>query len=306
MIQPRVLVLLAAHNGGKWIVQQIETILNQRCVDVRLVVSDDGSCDDTPAKVRLFAADPRVSIVAPPVATGSAAQNFMWLIRNTCADGFAFVALADQDDIWHEDKLNIACSALEAHGAAGYSCAVTAFWEHGRERTLTQNASSRELDFMFEGAGQGCTFVLQNIFFRRVQEFFRSNSEQLHSLHYHDWAIYALSRSWKLSWHFDADSMVKYRQHERNDTGARLSRSGIGKRLRLIKNGWYRKQLEVISRICAIAAPADARIADWNVLLAQPPSLPRRFKIARICIMQGRRRALDNVVLLAAVFSGWV
>jgi rhamnosyltransferase len=306
MIRPRVFVLLAAHNGGQWIVQQIETILNQRCVDVRLVVSDDGSNDDTLAKVRQFAADPRMSIVSPPFPTGSAAKNFIWLIRHACADEFDFVAFADQDDIWHEDKLAVACSALKAHGAAGYSCAVTAFWEHGREKALTQRASPRELDFMFEGAGQGCTFVLQNVFFRRVQEFFRSNSQHLQSLHYHDWAIYALSRSWKLTWHFDADSMVRYRQHEGNDTGARLSRSGIAKRLRLIKSGWYRNQLRVISRICATAAPADAQIAEWNEILAQSPSLPRQLKIARICIMQGRRRTFDNVVLLAAVVCGWV
>ena len=77
MIRPRVLVLLAAHNGAQWIVHQIETILNQQRVDVRLVVSDDGSYDDTLAKVRQFATDPRVSIVAPPVPTGSAAQNFI-------------------------------------------------------------------------------------------------------------------------------------------------------------------------------------------------------------------------------------
>jgi rhamnosyltransferase len=306
MIRPRVLVLLAAHNGGKWIVQQIETILNQQSVDVRLVVSDDGSTDDTLAKVRQFAADPRVSVVTPLVPTGSAAQNFIWLICSTRADKFDFVALSDQDDIWHEGKLAVACSALKARGAAGYSCAVTAFWERGRERALTQKASPRDLDFMFEGAGQGCTFVLQNAFFQRVQEFFRSNSQHLQSLHYHDWAIYALSRSWKLTWHFDADSMVRYRQHERNDTGARLSRSGIAKRLRLIKSGWYHRQLKVISSICATAAPADARIAEWNELLAQAPSLPRRLKIARICIMQGRRRKFDNVVLLVAVVSGWV
>jgi rhamnosyltransferase len=57
MIRPRVLVLLAAYNGAKWIVQQIETILNQKCVDVRLVISDDGSSDATLAKVREFAAE---------------------------------------------------------------------------------------------------------------------------------------------------------------------------------------------------------------------------------------------------------
>ena len=306
MIQPTVLVLLAARNGAQWIVQQIETILNQQRVYVRLVVSDDGSSDDTLAKVRQFAADPRVSLVAPAVPTGSAAQNFIWLIRNSHAGEFDFVALADQDDIWHEDKLAVACSAMGAHDAAGYSCSVTAFWEDGRERVLTQKASTRELDFMFEGAGQGCTFVLQVAFFRRLQEFFRSNYEQVKSVHYHDWAIYALSRSWKLGWYFDAASMVKYRQHEWNDTGARLSRSGIAKRLRLIKSGWYRRQLSGISRICMIAAPTDKRIAEWNELLARDSSLHRTFKIARVCVMQGRRRTLDNVVLLAAVVGGWL
>lgn len=306
MIQPRVLVLLAAYNGAKWIVQQVETILNQRSVGVRLVVSDDGSSDDTLATMRNFATDPRVSVVAQPAPTGSAAQNFIWMICNACADEFEFVALADQDDIWQENKLAAACSALEACGAAGYSCAVTAFWEHGPERVLTQKASPKGLDFMFEGAGQGCTFVLQNFFFRRVQEFFRVNAKSLRLLHYHDWAIYALSRSWKLTWHFDMVPMVRYRQHQRNDTGARLSRSGIGKRLRLIKSGWYREQLIVIARICAMAAPADARIAEWNELLAEAPGVSRQIKMARICIMQGRRRTFDNVVLLAAVVGGWV
>jgi len=306
MIQPRVLVLLAAHNGAKWIAQQIETILSQRLVDVRLVVSDDGSSDDTLESVRKFAMDPRVRIAVQPVPTGSAAQNFIWLICNNCAEDFDFFALADQDDIWEENRLSVACAALEARGAAGYSCAVTAFWEDGRERTLAQKASLKRLDFMFEGAGQGCTFVLQKAFFRRVQEFFRANAPHLRLLHYHDWAIYALSRSWQLTWYFDSVSMVRYRQHQGNDTGARSSRSGIGKRLKLIKSGWYREQLAAISRICAIAAPTDARIREWNDVLAGTPSISRQIKIARICIMQGRRRLFDNVVLLGAVVVGWL
>jgi hypothetical protein len=64
--------------------------------------------------------------------------------------------------------------------------------------------------------------------------------------------------------------------------------------------------LIVIARICAMAAPADARIAEWNELLAEAPGVSRQIKMARICIMQGRRRTIDNVVLLAAVVGGWV
>jgi rhamnosyltransferase len=300
------LVLLAAHNGANWVIQQIETILRQQCVDVRLVVSDDGSSDDTPAKLRQFAADPRVSIVAPPVPTGSAAQNFIWLICNTSADEFDFVALADQDDIWHEDKLARASAALDLHGTAAYSCSVTAIWSNGRRKTQKQTPTPRALDFMFEGAGQGCTFVLQAHFFRRLQDFFSSHTPQLRGLHYHDWAIYALSRSWGLKWHFDARPMVDYRQHEHNDTGARFSRSGVDRRIRLIKSGWYRRQMTVIAGICAVAAPQDLRIANWLSLVTEPFSLKRRLKVARICWIEGRRRALDRLVLLTAALGGWV
>jgi rhamnosyltransferase len=306
MNRPKILVLLAAHNGAKWIVQQIETILNQQRVDVRLVVSDDGSHDDTLAKVRQLAADPRVSIVAPPVPTGSAAQNFIWLIRNTRADGFDFVALADQDDIWHKDKLARASAALDLRGAAGYSCSVTAIWSTGRRKTQTQTRKSRRLDFMFEGAGQGCTFVLQAEFFRRIQDFFSCHAAHLQGLHYHDWAIYALSRSWALSWYFDAQPMVDYRQHEHNDTGTRFSRSGIVRRLRLIKSRWYARQMMMIARICAIAAPEDPKIADWASLVVKPVSVTRQLKIAGICLIEGRRRLLDRLVVLTAVLGGWV
>jgi rhamnosyltransferase len=298
--------LLAAHNGGKWIVQQVETILSQTGVDVRLLVSDDGSSDDTRAKVAAFGSDPRISIVAPPTPTGSAAKNFIWLICNASADSSTFVAFADQDDIWLEDKLARAISALENQGSAGYSCAVTAFWDHGREKKLGQQAAPTALDFMFEGAGQGCTFVLQNVFFRRIQDFFRSHAFQLQALHYHDWAIYALSRSWRLSWYFDPRPMVRYRQHGQNDTGARHTGTGIGKRLRLIRNGWYRRQLVVTAAMCALAAPQDRQIAAWNELIAAAPTFMRRMRMARICMVEGRRRTVDNLILLAAVLGGWV
>jgi rhamnosyltransferase len=306
MNRPRVLVLLAAHNGASWIVQQIATILNQQRVDVRLVVSDDGSHDNTLAKVRQFAGDPRVNIVAPPVPTGSAAQNFIWLIRNTPVEGFDFVALADQDDIWREGKLACASAALNRHGAAGYSCAVTAIWSTGRRKTQAQIPAPRALDFMFEGAGQGCTFVLQAHFFDRVREFLMSHAPELLELHYHDWAIYALSRSWGLTWHFDAEPQVEYRQHEHNDTGTRFSRGGVLRRIRLIRSGWYRRQMGVIARICASAAPEDPRIAKWTSLIMEPVSMTRQLKVAGVCLVEGRRRVLDRLVVLTAALAGWV
>ncbi|MDP9083124.1 MAG: glycosyltransferase [Pseudomonadota bacterium] len=307
MTLPKVLVLLAAFNGSKWIVEQIESILNQAGVDLDLLVSDDGSSDDTLAKIARFAHDQRVRVISPPAPTGSAAQNFLWLIRNTSVDGYEFFAFADQDDIWLPGKLRRGCSTLTTRSADGYSCAVTAFWSDGREKTLRQVNVVTASDFMFEGAGQGCTFVLTATFYCRLRAFFLEHGTQTRSLHYHDWAIYALARSWKNEWSFDRRPMLRYRQHPGNDTGARLSLGGVTKRLRLIKGGWYLEQLRAIVQVCALAAPTDATIAEWNSLLNKPRSLTRRYRIARFFLKEGgRRRRSDNIILLGAAVLGWV
>jgi rhamnosyltransferase len=306
MTRPKVLVLLAAYNGAKWIAEQVDSILDQANVDVRLVISDDGSTDDTLGQVARFADDERVIILSPPARTGSAAQHFLWLIRNTPADGFAFISFADQDDIWHKDKLIRGCLILKNSDAVGYSCAVTAHWSDGRERTLHQSNVLTNSDFLFEGAGQGCTFVLSVDFYCRLRVFFLQSPTRTDDLHYHDWAVYALSRSWNLAWVFDERPMMKYRQHASNDTGARISLSGIRKRLSLLNNGWYLRQLFAIAELCFTAAPSCPIIAKWHRTLFQPRGCLRTCRIAWFCLRGGRRRISDRIILVGAVLADWV
>ena len=40
-------VLMSTYNGTKYLREQIDSILNQKDVEVRLIVRDDGSKDDT-------------------------------------------------------------------------------------------------------------------------------------------------------------------------------------------------------------------------------------------------------------------
>ncbi len=306
MSRPHVLVLLAAYNGEPWITQQIETIRRQSAVTIDLIVRDDASTDGTAAAVSRLAASYGLTLVVADAPGGSAARNFLRLIRDTDLGDHDYVALADQDDLWHEDKLARACTLLAARGAAGYSCAVTAFWTDGRERLLRQVATPTRTDFLFEGAGQGCTFVLSAALYRRLQEHLRNDPAATSPVHYHDWAIYALARTWRLPWIFDAAPFVRYRQHDANDTGARRSWSGVTKRLRLIHGGWYRRELEAIARLCRAAAPQDVDIARWQTLLELPPGWGRRRRIARFCLRGGRRRLVDRIILVSAALVGWI
>jgi len=301
------MVLLAAYNGAPWIAAQIESIHRQRDVDVDLRVGDDASTDATVAILSRLAARIDLKLIQHGSRSGSAAQNFFRLIRTVELDGHDFVALADQDDEWQEDRLARACGALKAQGGSGYSCAVSAFWPDGRERLLRQELQATRSDFLFEGAGQGCTFVLTAALFRRIQQFLiAGEADSTSRIHYHDWAIYAVSRSWGMPWIFDPCPTVRYRQHGANDTGARLSVEGLTKRLELIRNGWYGVQLESIARLCRSAAPEDPTIARWEALLALPPGWARRRQLAAFCVQGGRRRHVDRAILVSAALAGWI
>lgn len=304
---PRVLVLIACRNGAAWIGQQLESILNQDDVDLRIVLRDDGSCDDTVAVIARFHADGRLRLCTGRDPTGSAAQNFLTLIRDNPADGFDFIAFADQDDIWFRDKLARACRMLTGSALAwGYSSATLAAWENGRTRPLTHSNRFAAADFLFEGAGQGCTYVLRADFYGRLRTFLIGHRRLTERIHYHDWMIYALARSWGGFWLFDPTPSMCYRQHGRNDTGARWSRAGLLMRFDRIRRGWYRDQLTAIASICAAAAPGHATVKKWMSLFLARSNWHRRVRVALFCLRGARRRRSDNLMIAAAALAGWV
>jgi len=304
---PSVLILLASFNGAAWIRQQLQSILAQRGVDISIAVRDDGSADATRAIVQELATSGRIRLLPTSSGTGSAGQNFFALIRENPAENFDYVAFSDQDDIWDPDKLQNACHALQADPRiALYSSAVLAVWPDGRERILRQSTSLTRCDYLFEGAGQGCTFVLSGAFYRRVRDFMVTNPEVTRDLHYHDWPIYALARTWGLYWRFDRRPTVKYRQHGGNDTGARASFGGVRKRLSLMANGWYGGEVLAVTRLCATANPSDSLVNAWRRVAARPPSLRRQLQMAWFFVRHGRRKRADRAMLIIAAILRWL
>jgi rhamnosyltransferase len=308
MARPRVLVLLTAYNGSRFIQEQIQSILAQEGVQLRVAVRDDGSSDETRAVItRSSARDSRIRISHTSGGrSGSAAQNLFTLIRENAAREFDYVAFSDQDDLWHHDKIVRACWRLKRDHAVGYSSATIAAWADGRERILRQVPLPTPSDFLFEGAGQGCTFVLRADFYSRVRSFVSRQPQLTATLHYHDWAVYALARAWGLAWSFDSTPSMRYRQHETNDTGARRSFTGITRRIALLQNGWYRTQISGIADLCAAAAPRNATIAAWRLMLSEPPGWGRRLAITRFCMNGGRRRTMDRAIVALAALAGWL
>lgn len=301
-----VLVLLASFNGNQWLDAQVQSILRQKNVRIKLVVGDDLSNDTSIDRLRVTAiGDDRIQIIQFQERSGGAGQNFIRLLGVVDISEFDFVSFSDQDDVWDAEKIIRAVGLLNSSNSDGYSSAVTAFWPDGKEKMLKQSDKLSDIDFLFEGMGQGCTFVLGSDFARKIQDFIRTHRGLTLNIHYHDWLIYALSRVMRRRWVFDNQSMMRYRQHEGNDTGARNALAGIIKRIHLIRGGWYSAQVReiiaVASTLCAEVIPDDF-ISVW----IREDSVQRRLSLAWILLRRGRRRLLDRIVLALSSLLGWI
>ena len=100
-----VAILMGTCNGARFLRAQLDTIAAQSHRDWRLVASDDGSADGTRAILAAFRdrhGPGRVEI-RPGPRRGFAA-NFLWLAGDP-GIGADYYAFADQDDLWHPDRL---------------------------------------------------------------------------------------------------------------------------------------------------------------------------------------------------------
>ena len=91
---------MATFNGARYVHEQVASILPQLEPGDELVVSDDGSDDDTVAIVMGFG-DPRIRILEGN-AFRSPLRNFEHAIRHARGE---VIVLSDQDDTWLESKL---------------------------------------------------------------------------------------------------------------------------------------------------------------------------------------------------------
>lgn len=103
-------VCIATYNGEKYIRDQIDSILPQLSPDDEIVISDDGSSDDTLNIIRGMGA-PLIRIFENTGQHGYT-PNFENAIRHAKGD---FIFICDQDDIWQPDKIQTMGSKLQRY-----------------------------------------------------------------------------------------------------------------------------------------------------------------------------------------------
>jgi rhamnosyltransferase len=299
---PKIAVCLAAFNGNRWIAEQLDSILAQTGVAVTVFVSVDASVDGTEDWVDARAqADSRIVMLPHGRHFGGAAKNFFRLIQDVDFSKFDYTSFADQDDIWQQDKLIRHVELLQKNDVDGVSSNVMAFWPNGKTKLIDKSQPQRELDFIFESAGPGCTFLMTPWLVNEVKKLLVDPSSVANQVALHDWLVYAVCRASGRKWLIDPTPSMQYRQHGKNLVGANSGLKAKVARLIQVSNGWYRREaLKVLDVSCSLSN--KPQLHNLKKIL-ENSGLRSCLKLLKF-VPQARRRFYDRIFLALIIIVG--
>ncbi len=109
----KISVALATCNGSRFIHEQLKSIAAQTRQPDELIISDDGSTDETTSIVRNFAKNVSFEVILLEQQERlGVSRNFEQAIAHTNGD---LVFLCDQDDIWFPEKIAVMSEYFATH-----------------------------------------------------------------------------------------------------------------------------------------------------------------------------------------------
>lgn len=110
-MRPKISVCMATYNGGRYIREQLNSILMQLSPMDEVIISDDRSTDDTLAVIASFA-DPRIKVYVHEEIENQFKGAYINIynvyknVQNALMYAIGeYIFLSDQDDIWLPDKV---------------------------------------------------------------------------------------------------------------------------------------------------------------------------------------------------------
>lgn len=244
-------ILLVTYQSEKSIHRQLDSIFNQVNVKFKVHVYDDGSDDNTLQIIKDYQAKySNIIFYESKKRFGTPGLSFLHLLSLVEHEDTDLFAFSDHDDVWNVNKLERAALKLKENSANLYSAPVRAIWPSGKKRILSQTNAIRDHDCIFEGVGQGCSYVFDSKISNGLKAAKRVIDDKKLIVKYHDWITYIVCRAYGYKWYFDKDFVsLDYMQHNDNVLGAKGTIKSYISRFCLIANGWYKRQIQMHSFI---------------------------------------------------------
>lgn len=231
--QQSVTVLMSTYNGSKYLKEQIESILRQKNVSVRLIIRDDCSTDETVEILRQYRNGNPNIIIENDTENMGPCKSFLYLIGKYNDD--EYFALADQDDIWDEDKLITAIKAMQKQGMDDkpllYYSNLRIVDEQGHFCRLSHKVphiANKRYAALVENLATGCTVVYNKC----LADIAYSIKPSDYSMH--DAWLYTVAKLFGTVI-YDFTPHINYRQHQSNQVGTYKNRIDLKKCVKSLK-----------------------------------------------------------------------
>ena len=211
MENKKVAVIMSTYNGERFIKEQLDSILNQTYKNLEIVVRDDGSKDGTVQIVKEYMKT-YPNIVLHEGENLGFIKSFFELLNLVEADYYSY---ADQDDVWMENKVELAVNSLEqldqtkpnmAFGNSDYYDENMKFIHSG-----PKNKKVSFLRALFSCCGQGMTMTVN----KKTRDMILENTPK--TCFFHDWWTYLVCIGLGNVAYNDVTT-VKYRRRKENAT----------------------------------------------------------------------------------------
>lgn len=233
-----VCILLSTYNGEKYIREQLDSILSQTGVDIRVLVRDDGSQDRTLSILQEYKERYPNEIIYEQGENVGFAMSFTILLRigRKCFPTCRYFAFSDQDDVWCPQKIETAISYLKQESEelpVAYCSNLTlvdANLNYLREAWKKEKVCITKPRALVQSFATGCTMV----FNRKALDMYIDNLPK--DVKFHDFLMYQICVFLgKVIW--DEKSYILYRQHANNQIG----RPGYWSRWKRRLQGHYKE-----------------------------------------------------------------
>ena len=225
-----VTILLAAYRGAAYAGAQIESVLSQDSDDWFLILSDDG--EETAEVLEHYAKRYPEKIMHHRSGKrfGSAQKHFMYLLAEFGGEA-PYTMFADQDDVWHADKLSRTLAAMKkAEDGSGQPLLV-----HTDLRVVDESLKEIAPSFMsfsridgnrkafheliVQNTVTGCTMMINRPLVDIVQRAAAESDMMMHDW----WAALCAAAFGKII--YLPEATMDYRQHGSNTVGAKKAGS---------------------------------------------------------------------------------
>lgn len=302
--EPTVVILLATRNGAEFLQPQLDSFRAQTYSNWALLVSDDGSTDDTVEIIERFASSVPQRVVIVPGPQKGFWQNFAMLVRSEAINGDLF-AYSDQDDIWFPEKL---ARAVDWFNVRAESPALY----FTRTELMHGDGTPAGFSPLFTRAPLFRNALVQNIGGGNTMVFNRSARAALLAtptdaeLVSHDWWTYQVVTGIGGDAYYDPWPSLKYRQHGQNIVGANIGWRARMVRLTAFANGrvvsWNEVNLRVLDRMRDALTLENASVVDLYAKARHVAWPMRLWLIWKSGVY--RQSMVENIGLFAGALFG--